>query len=111
MAPGANVTYEVTVSNAGPATATDVVVHETLDPFMTYVSDTVAGGCPVTDPGDGVTTGASLDCPLGDIAAAGSSSSGTSASSGCASSSRCRLLLLPCSHTCWACRQALWSHR
>lgn len=74
VAPGANVTYEITVSNAGPATATDVVVHETLDPFMTYVSDTATGGCTVTDPGDGVTTGASLDCPLGDIAATGASS-------------------------------------
>ncbi len=69
VAPGSSVTYEISVTNDGPATATGVVVHETLDPFMSYVSDNVPGGCTLTDPGDGVTTGPTLECPLGDIAA------------------------------------------
>jgi uncharacterized repeat protein (TIGR01451 family) len=67
VVPGSNVTYELVVDNAGPDDADDVVVYETLDPFMTYVSDTA--GCVLTDAGDGATTGARLTCPLGTITA------------------------------------------
>jgi uncharacterized repeat protein (TIGR01451 family) len=62
--PGSNVIYEIAVENAGPGDAADVVVHETLDPYMTHVSDT-AGCTPVGSTGGGTR----LDCPLGTIAA------------------------------------------
>jgi uncharacterized repeat protein (TIGR01451 family) len=66
--PGANVTYVVTVANNGPDTATDVMVYDSLDPYMTYVSDDA--GCTVT--GIGSPLGTQLACPLGDIPANGS---------------------------------------
>lgn len=61
--PGDNVTYEIVVFNAGMDDADDVVVYETLDPYMTYVSDDA--GCTVT--AILTPTGTLLTCPLGTI--------------------------------------------
>lgn len=43
IAPLANYTYTVSVSNAGPSTATDVAVSDTLAPTLTYVSSSGGG--------------------------------------------------------------------
>ncbi len=39
---GSNAVYSFAVNNVGPATATNVVLHETIPPLMTYVSATGA---------------------------------------------------------------------
>lgn len=59
-----SITYTITVDNAGPATATNVVVTDTLPAGVTLVS---TSGC--TEDPTGVPT-----CSLGDIAASGSAS-------------------------------------
>jgi uncharacterized repeat protein (TIGR01451 family) len=41
---GQNITYTITVSNAGPGTATDVVVTDNLPAATTFVSSTATGG-------------------------------------------------------------------
>lgn len=66
--PGSDVTYQIVVSNAGPAAADDVIVYETLDPYMTYVSGSV--GCiPTTS---SASASATFACPLGTIPAGSS---------------------------------------
>ncbi len=62
--PGDTLTYTVTVNNAGPSSATDVVVTDTLPAGVTFAS---TSGC-AEDPA-GVPT-----CSLGTIAAGGSAS-------------------------------------
>ncbi len=60
VAPGDQVLYEIRVTNLGPDEATDVVLHESLDPHMIYVSDShgcAASGSPTQ-----------LTCLLGNIA-------------------------------------------
>ena len=60
VAPGDQVLYEIRVTNLGPDDATDVVLHESLDPHMIYVSDShgcAASGSPTQ-----------LTCVLGNIA-------------------------------------------
>ncbi len=59
---GGAFSYQITVGNAGPSTATGVVVTDTLDPNTTYVSNT--GGCSHLA---GV-----LTCALGSIGVGGS---------------------------------------
>ncbi len=66
--PGSNVTYRIVVTNAGPNDASNVIVYETLDPYMAYVSDT-ANCSVVTVPG---TASTALECALGTIAAGSS---------------------------------------
>jgi uncharacterized repeat protein (TIGR01451 family) len=61
--PGSNVTYQVVVDNAGPDVAANVMIHDTLDPYMTYVSDDA--GC-IVSPG-GTAAGTHLMCPMGDL--------------------------------------------
>src|SRR5438270_1879530 len=56
---GSNVTYSITVTNAGPNDGTVVVLTDTLPPQVTYVSD--SAGCVVAL---GVVT-----CPLGTVLA------------------------------------------
>ncbi|HEX9756173.1 MAG TPA: hypothetical protein VGB26_00060 [Nitrospiria bacterium] len=58
---GGNVTYSVTVTNNGPDNATGVVVTDTLDPSVTYVSATPSQGT-CSEAGGTVT------CNLGSIA-------------------------------------------
>lgn len=61
---GSNLMYTVTVSNAGPDTATGVTVSDTLPAGVTFVSST---------PSQGSCTGTTTQsCNLGDIANAGS---------------------------------------
>ncbi len=56
---GGTLTYTITVTNAGPSTAANVVVVDTLDADTAYVSDT--GGCVEAPAG-------TLTCALGDLA-------------------------------------------
>ncbi len=56
---GAHQTYMLSVTNAGPATATNVTLVDTLGPYMHYVLDT--GPCVETPVG-------TLTCSLGDLA-------------------------------------------
>ena len=63
---GADVTYQLTATNAGPSDATGVTVHDPLDPRVTFVSAT--SGCSLTA---GV-----VDCPVG-VLRAGASASAT----------------------------------
>ncbi|MFN2375385.1 MAG: hypothetical protein ABR538_02535 [Candidatus Binatia bacterium] len=63
VAPGDNVVYQIVVANNGTDTATDVVVYESLDPYMTYVSDTAPLGCTLHSNA----LGDQLVCALGDI--------------------------------------------
>ncbi len=60
VAPGDQVLYEIRVTNLGPDEATDVVLHESLDPHMIYVSD--SHGCSASG------TPTQLTCALGNIA-------------------------------------------
>jgi len=61
--PGGNVTYTITVSNAGPSTATGVVVNDTLPAGLTFVSATPSQGtCNAASP---------VVCNLGSILAGG----------------------------------------
>jgi uncharacterized repeat protein (TIGR01451 family) len=62
---GTNLTYTISVSNAGPSDARNVVVTDTLPPEVAFVSDT-----------DSCTEGptGTLTCDLGDIANDGSTS-------------------------------------
>ncbi len=55
-----DLTYTLTVTNAGPDTAINVVVLDSLDANTTYVSDTASGGCVESPTGE-------LACSLGDI--------------------------------------------
>ena len=59
---GDNIIYTLNVQNAGPQTATNVVLTDTLPAQTTFVSSSVA--CSLN--------GASLTCPLGTILSAGS---------------------------------------
>jgi uncharacterized repeat protein (TIGR01451 family) len=62
---GESLTYTITVDNAGPDTANEVVVTDVLPSEVSFVSDTAPGGC-VESP-----TGV-LTCELGDIPNGGS---------------------------------------
>ena len=59
VTPGGTVTFGISVTNAGPSLARDVVVGDTLPMSVTYVSD--SGGCDTA----GLPT---LSCALGDMA-------------------------------------------
>ena len=59
VTPGDPVTFDITVTNAGPSLARDVVVEDTLPVSLTYVSD--SAGCDTV----GLPT---LSCALGDMA-------------------------------------------
>ncbi len=61
---GSNYTYTISIDNAGYATATNIVVTDTLDASMTYVSDT--GGCS--------RSGQVLTCNISNLAKDGTSS-------------------------------------
>ena len=60
MTEGNTLTYTLTVSNAGPSNATDVVLTDTLPGSVTFVSATPSQGSPCT----GTTT---ITCNLGTI--------------------------------------------
>lgn len=61
---GANVTYTLTITNAGPQAATDVTLTVTLPAGTTLVSTTASqGACDAMSP---------VGCPLGDIASGSS---------------------------------------
>lgn len=62
-APGDTVTYTLTVRNAGPATARDVVVTDTLPAGTTYAAASGTGGATCTR------VGADVACDLGQVAA------------------------------------------
>ncbi len=49
---GGTVTYDITITNNGPATATNVVMTDTIDPNTTFVSGT--NGAQETFPGSGI---------------------------------------------------------
>ena len=67
---GRPVAWTITVSNAGPATARDIVVVDAVPAPVTSVTATPsAGACAVT-PG---TTGATVTCRIGDVPGAGAS--------------------------------------
>jgi uncharacterized repeat protein (TIGR01451 family) len=59
---GSQLTYTITVNNAGPATATNVQVTDTLPVDVSFVSTTGCNDDPIGVP----------DCSLGDIASGGS---------------------------------------
>lgn len=60
---GTNITYTITVANAGPATATNVVVNDTLPAGLAFVSATPSqGSCNASSP---------VACNLGSIASGG----------------------------------------
>ncbi|HYC91065.1 MAG TPA: IPTL-CTERM sorting domain-containing protein [Thermoanaerobaculia bacterium] len=60
---GGNITYTITVSNAGPSTATNVVVNDTLPAGLQFVSATPSqGSCNAANP---------VVCNLGSILAGG----------------------------------------
>jgi uncharacterized repeat protein (TIGR01451 family) len=60
LVPGANATWTITVSNAGPSTARSVAVADTLPAEAFYVSvSPSSGSCPQT--------GAAIACNLGDL--------------------------------------------
>ncbi|MBB2987761.1 DUF7507 domain-containing protein [Terracoccus luteus] len=62
--PGRPVTYTVTVRNAGPSTATEVVLTDPLDPALTGATATsTAGSCS--------TAGGDVTCALGAVAPSG----------------------------------------
>lgn len=68
---GREILYDVVVANGGPDAAADVVVTDRLPPQVSYVTTTlgVAGsGCAVTESGDGVTTGETVVCDVGQLA-------------------------------------------
>ncbi len=54
VAPGATLTYTITVTNSGPSTATNVVVTDNLPSQLTFVSGTASSGT-VTNNGNAVT--------------------------------------------------------
>jgi uncharacterized repeat protein (TIGR01451 family) len=62
MVAGANVTWAIQVVNAGPSQATGVVVTDTLDPNLAFVSSA---------PPICTAAGQDVTCALGDLAAAG----------------------------------------
>jgi uncharacterized repeat protein (TIGR01451 family) len=62
---GGVLTYTVTATNDGPDGATNVVVVDTLPAQVTWISDDCPGGPPA---------GQVVSCPLGSIAASGSTS-------------------------------------
>ena len=55
---GSNITYSLVVSNAGPATATNVVTHDQIPAGLTFVSATGATCSPVNG---------SIDCTIGSL--------------------------------------------
>ena len=61
---GDNVTYTITYSNAGPSTAVDVVVTDTLSSALTFVSATPSSGSCSEAAG-------TVTCNVGDVAAGG----------------------------------------
>jgi uncharacterized repeat protein (TIGR01451 family) len=62
---GTQLTYEISVHNAGPSTALGVVVTDNLPDGLSFVSAVTAGGsCTNGNPGDG-----DLRCGLGNLAA------------------------------------------
>lgn len=64
---GGNLTYAVTISNAGPFAATGVTVSQTLPASVVYVSATPSqGSCSLS--------GSTVSCSLGNIANAGNAS-------------------------------------
>lgn len=62
---GQTLTYEITVANAGPSTATDVLVLDELPQGVTFVSATVSqgAGCDAS--------GGRVACPVGSVTAGG----------------------------------------
>jgi uncharacterized repeat protein (TIGR01451 family) len=60
IVPGTNVVWTITVSNAGPSDARDVVVTDTLDAALSFVS---------SDPGVCTADGQDVTCQVGTIAA------------------------------------------
>ncbi|MBI5506159.1 MAG: DUF11 domain-containing protein, partial [Deltaproteobacteria bacterium] len=60
VAPGANLTYTISVTNNGPDNAADVTIRDALDPNTTYVSDTFPSACSVDANGVATCTYASL---------------------------------------------------
>jgi uncharacterized repeat protein (TIGR01451 family) len=67
---GANLSYELTVSNAGPSWARNVSLADTLPAEVSFVSASVSGGGGTCSPLAGTPT--VVQCSLGDIANGGS---------------------------------------
>ena len=53
--PGATVEYTITITNAGTAVATNVVITDTLDDDLTFLADQFGGGADMTINGAGCT--------------------------------------------------------
>jgi uncharacterized repeat protein (TIGR01451 family) len=66
-APDSDVAYSITVINAGPATATNVSLTDTLPGTMTFVSATENSG-----PAFSCTTGGTITCSIASLASGGS---------------------------------------
>lgn len=66
---GANLTYSLTITNAGPSWARDVVVTDTLPAQVSFVSAAVGGGAGVCSALAGSPT--VVQCTLGDVADGG----------------------------------------
>lgn len=60
--PGQTASFAIEVSNAGPGTATDVVLHDDLPEPLSWTVDADTGECDISD-------GSSLVCELGDLPA------------------------------------------
>jgi uncharacterized repeat protein (TIGR01451 family) len=72
VVPGTNLTYTISVANAGPSTATNVVVQDVLPVQVTMLSATPSvGSCTAGIPGN---PGQPLTCTLGGMASGGSAS-------------------------------------
>lgn len=71
---GEQLYYDVTVTNNGPDAAPAVVVTDTLDPKVSYVTSTLTAGgvdaCTANSPPPG--TGQTVTCQVGDLASGGS---------------------------------------
>jgi len=72
---GKNLTYTITVRNNGPATATALLVSDTLSPFVSYASSTTSqGSCTATpttviEPGSNIGRNTTaVACTLGNLA-------------------------------------------
>ncbi|HEX9636809.1 MAG TPA: DUF11 domain-containing protein [Acidobacteriota bacterium] len=69
VAPGANLTYTIEVSNAGPSNATSVTMSDPLPAGTTFQSVTPPMGWMCTDPGVG--NNGTVSCTIADLAVGG----------------------------------------
>ncbi len=67
VAPGSNLTYTITASNAGPSNAATVAVNDTLPAGMTFVSLASPGGWSCTTPAVGA--GGTVSCSIASLTA------------------------------------------